>query len=281
MTALQNRPAAVDVGEEAPSVSGMRLFRDVVASEWMKLRTIRSTYGFVLGAVVVAVFGMLALFFLIQSFDQATPAEQANYEVAEPTVVVMPFVMFFISCIGGMLITSEFTSGSIGPGLLAVPQRWILLAGKGAVAASVGLVSGFLFSLLATIGAMAMLGDRPAPLNPWPAWTDAIPIVLTAGVVVLVASLVALGFGALLRSTAGALLTMGGLIMVAPVFAHFLPTTWQLRVGSVLLPNLIPQLAGVGNPYLLSQVGAAAVLALYLLLALGAGAVTFRRRDAA
>lgn len=279
MTTVQNRLATAAPGAAA-AVPHAQVFRDVVAAEWMKLRTLRSTYAFVLGAVAATLFGMLILFLLIQSFDQATAAEQANYETAEPTVVIMPFVMFFIASIGGMLITSEFTTGSIGPGLLAVPQRRVLLGAKATVAGAVGLVSGFLFSLLATAGAMVMLGDRPAPLNPWPSWTEAMPTVFSAAVVMLVTSTVALGLGAVLRSTAATLVTLSGLVLVAPVFAYFLPAPWQLRFGSILLPNLTPQLAGVGNPYLLSQAGAAAVAALYVIVALGAGAFSFRRRDA-
>jgi ABC-2 type transport system permease protein len=90
-----------------------------------------------------------------------------------------------------------------------------------------------------------------------------------------------MGLGAVLRSTAAALTTLGALVLVAPIFAHFLPTVWQLRLASILLPNLTPQLAGSDHPYLLSQGGAAAVTAAYVLLALGAGAISFSRRDTA
>jgi ABC-2 type transport system permease protein len=277
MTALRTRPAAVAPTAPAPSPP---VFGDALAAEWMKLRTVRSTYAFLAGAVAATLLGMLVLVLLTRSFDQATAAEQANYETADLTVVVMPFVGFFLGSIGATSITAEFGTGSIGPGLLAVPQRRVLLGAKAAVAGAVGLLGGALFALLAAAGAILVLGDRPAPLNPWSTWTDAIPTGFSGAVVVLVTSAVAVGLGAVLRSTASTLLTLGGLVLVAPVFAHFLPTTWHLRFASVLLPNLSPQLAGADHPYLLSPAGAAAVLVGYVVVAIGAGALAFSRRDA-
>lgn len=281
MTTLRNRlgtpgtdvPAAV-----ASPRSGV--FRDAVAAELMKVRTLRSTYAFLAGGVIATALGALILFFLVQSYDAATATERANFETADPTVVTMPFVMFFIGAIGAMLITSEFTTKSIGPTLIAVPQRRTLMGAKAAVAALVGLLGGLLFSLLAFADARLLFGDRPAPLNPWPQWTDGIPTVLSAALMVLVTCLVALGLGAVMRSTASALTTLGALVLVSPIFAHFLPTVWQLRFGSILLPNLTPQLAGSNHPYLLSQGGAAAVTAAYVTLALSAGAISLSRRDA-
>jgi ABC-2 type transport system permease protein len=278
MATLRNLPTSP--GLAAPAVPRAQVFGDAVAAEWMKLRTVRSTYAFLAGGVVAALVGMLLLFLLIRSFDQTPVAEQSNYETVDITVVIMPFVGFFVGSIGAMSITTEFTTGSIGPGLLGVPQRRVLLGAKATVAAAVGLLGGLLFALPSFAGAFLMVGDRPAPFNPWRTWTDGMPTVFSAALVVLATSTVALGLGAVLRSTASTLVTLGGLVLVAPIFAHFLPTTWHLRFASILLPNLTPQLAGSDHPYLLSQAGAAAVMIGYVVLALGAGTLAFSRRDA-
>lgn len=281
MTTVQNRPDT-SANRTTPAVCapGSSTFRDAVAAEWLKVRTLRSTWAFLAGGVAVTALGALILFTLVQSYDAATPADRANYETADPTVVTMPFVMFFVGAIGAMLITSEYTTRSIGPALLAVPQRRLLLGAKATVTGLVGLGCGAVFALLAFAAARLLLGNRPKPINPWPQWTDAIPTVLCATLIVLATCLVAMGLGAVLRSTAATLTTLGALVLVAPIFAHFLPTVWQLRLASILLPNLTPQLAGSNHPYLLSQGGAAAVTATYVLLALTAGAISFKRRDA-
>ncbi|WP_422769776.1 ABC transporter permease [Plantactinospora sp. WMMC1484] len=278
MTAERVHPARTAA---APTtVPAVRVFRDAVAAEWCKLGTLRSTYAFLAGCVAATLFGMLVLYFLIEAYDRSTAAEQANFETADPTVVVMPMVAFFLGSIGATSIASEFTTGSIGPGLLAVPQRLVLLGAKAVTAAAVGLLGGLLFALLADVGAILLLGGRPAPLNPWPAWTDVIPTVCCAALVVMVTGILGLGLGAVLRSTASTLVSLGGLVLVSPIFAHFLPTAWQLRFGSVLLPNLTPQLAGSDHPWLLSRTGAVAVLVGYVVVALGAGSYSFCRRDA-
>lgn len=281
MTMLQTRPDTVDsitTPAVDPPLSGS--FRDAVAAELMKVRTLRSTWAFLAGGVIATALGAMILYFLVQSYDAASLADRANYETADPTVVTMPFVMFFVGAIGAMLITSEYTTRSIGPALLAVPQRRLLLGAKATVTGLVGLGCGAVFALLAFAAARLLLGNRPKPINPWPQWTDAIPTVLCATLIVLATCLVAMGLGAVLRSTAATLTTLGALVLVAPIFAHFLPTVWQLRLASILLPNLTPQLAGSNHPYLLSQGGAAAVTATYVLLALTAGAISFKRRDA-
>ncbi|WP_127503227.1 ABC transporter permease [Actinoplanes solisilvae] len=247
---------------------------DVMAAEWLKLRTVRSTSAFLVAAAAATLLGMTLLFLLIQAFDAATTAEQANFETADPTVVIMPFVMFFIGAIGALSIT-----GSPDPGLLAVPHRRLLLASKAAVSGAIGLLAGGAFALLSFIGARLLLGDRPPPLNPWPEWTDALPTIGCTALVVAVTSVVGVGLGAVLRSTAATLLTLGGLILVAPTLAHFLPTVWHLRLATVLLPNLTPQITGADHPYLLSRPGAVVVLAGYMIVALVAGALALGRRD--
>ncbi|BBH68528.1 ABC transporter permease [Actinoplanes sp. OR16] len=248
--------------------------KDAIAAEWLKVRSLRSTWALLAGGVLVTGLGALILFLLVSSYDAASPADQANYETADPTVVTMPFVMFFVGAIGAMLITGERT-----PALLAVPRRHVLIGAKAAVAGFIGLVCGAVFALLAFADARLLLGDRPKPINPWPHWTDAVPTVLSATLIVLVTCLVALGLGTVMRSTAAALTTLGALVLVCPVFAHFLPTVWQLRFASILLPNLTPQLAGSDHPYLLSPGGAIGVTVAYVVLALGLGAISFGRRD--
>ncbi|WP_344174274.1 ABC transporter permease [Pilimelia columellifera] len=259
--------------------SGTRVFRDTVAGEWIKLRTLRSTYAFLVGGLGATMLGSLILYLLIQSYDKATAADKGNFETADPSVVSIPFVMFFVGSIGAMLITSEFTTRSIGPGLLAVPQRRLLLGAKATVAGTAALLAGLFFASLSFASAKMLVGDRPAPINPWPVWTDALPKVFCATIIVMVTTIVAVGLGTWFRSTASTLVTLGSLLLVAPAFAHFLPTVWQLRFGSILLPNLIPQLAGSNHPYVLSQGGAVAVTVGYLVLALGAGTISFVRRD--
>ncbi|TDD40398.1 ABC transporter permease [Nonomuraea terrae] len=261
-------------GERAASM------KDVAAAEWLKLRTMRSTWAIWAGAAAYTVVGLVVIMMHIGSYDHAPPAEQATFESADPAVTVMPIVAFFIGCLGALAITTEFSTGSIGPSLVAVPRRRTLLAAKTVVVACASFASGALFAGLSQIAVLFLLGDRPPPVNPWANWWDAVPTAAGTALVTLVAGLVALGLGAVLRSTAATVAVVGALTVVMPSFAHFLPEPLHLRVASVLIPNLAPQVAGAESAYLLSPPAALAVLAFYVVVALAAGALCLCRRDA-
>ncbi|SNT45499.1 ABC-2 family transporter protein [Streptosporangium subroseum] len=260
-------------------VSGLASLKDAVAAEWLKLRTVRSTWAVWAGAAVSTLIGLVILMIHVGSYDQASPAERASFESADPAVLVMPVVACFIGCLGALAVTTEFSTGSLGPSLVAVPQRRMLMAAKTVVVTCVAFAGGVLFAGLSQIVAILILGDRSAPLNPWAHWWDAIPSAAGTAITTLVTGLVALGLGAVLRSTAATVTVIVALTLVVPSFAHFLPASLHLRVASVLIPNLAPQIVGAESAYLLSPPAAMAVLAFYVVVALGAGGLGFSRRD--
>ncbi len=275
-------PQTAPPGHASPenAVSGLASVKDVVAAEWLKLRTIRSTWAVWGGAAVSTLIGLVVLITHVGSYDRASPEEQASFEGADPAVLVMPVVAFFIGCLGALAVTTEFSTGSIGPSLVAVPRRRMLLAAKTVLVTCVAFAGGVLFAGLSQVVALLVLGDRPAPLNPWAHWWDAIPSAAGTAVTTLVTGLVALGLGAAIRSTTATVTVIVALTLVIPSFAHFLPAPLHLWVASVLIPNLAPQVVGAESAYLLSPPAAAAVLACYVVVALGAGWLAFSRRDA-
>jgi hypothetical protein len=107
---------------------------------------------------------------------------------------------------------------------------------------------------------------------------------LAAGVVV--AALVGIGLGMLMRSTAGAITTFVMTVLFLPMVLQVVPGRGGEWVRSIMLDALPEQLAGIhGNPYSvygssLSPPGVLAVIVAYLVLTLGIGAVTVLRRDA-
>lgn len=253
---------------------------DLLRAEWLKLRTVRAAYVALGGALLAAVTGTLVVLAVVGAYDASAPAERAAFERADPMVVVMPFVSFFVGMLGGLAMTVEYGTRGITASLLAVPRRGALYAAKAVVVAATTLAAGTVLAVASTLAAGAILGDRPAPINPWTSVPDAVPSALAAGLAVMIAGLVALGLGAVTRSTAATVGLLGALTLVVPVFAHFLPSPWHVRLASVLLPNLAPQVVGGDSAYLLSPSAALAVLTAYAVLALAAGLVALTRRDA-
>jgi hypothetical protein len=102
-----------------------------------------------------------------------------------------------------------------------------------------------------------------------------VPLYLT------VIALFAVGIGFIVRSTAGGIATLFGILLVAPGLGQLLPSTWQPHV----LPYL-PLNAGAGvysvttEPGMLSTWTGFGVLCIWAAVALGIGALLLRRRDA-
>jgi hypothetical protein len=46
---------------------------------------------------------------------------RGSFEGGDPAVMVMPFVTFFVGVLGALAITTEFSTGSLGPSLVTVP----------------------------------------------------------------------------------------------------------------------------------------------------------------
>ncbi|MEU6038574.1 ABC transporter permease [Actinomadura sp. NPDC047616] len=251
-----------------------------LAAEWIKLRSVRSTYY--VFAVVASTLLLAALMAWngTNAWDSGTPEQRAAWQRAQPLeTMFLPLVQLCAAVLGAMAITSEYTTGMIRTSLTAVPSRPAALAAKAAAVAAPSLATG-LAAMFATHGIVRLvIGDRPLADYDTP-FLDSVPLLLSLGVSVGAVALVGLGVGTALRSTAGAIVTVCVLLFVLPVLPAFLPSPWDERLAGVLLPNLAMQLAGAADDPLLPPMGAFAVMAAYVMVALGSGAVLLLRRDA-
>jgi hypothetical protein len=252
---------------------------DVMASEFMKMRTVRSTYGLLAAIAAMMVLGTIVVFGMTADYDTAPPAERAHFGAADASVLVIPFAQFCLAALGALVITAEFSTGMIRPSLVAVPRRRTMVAAKAAVVAGVTLVVGQVVAFGAFFLSNAIAGGRPAPIWPWESVSDAFGTVASLGLSVMIAGLVGLGIGLVVRSSAGALVSIGALMFVLPSVAFFLPSPWDGRVASVMLPNLAHQLAGTSEQGVLSSLGALITMAAYVVVAIGLGGLALSRRD--
>ncbi len=253
-------------------------FRRVVVSEWVKLWSLRSTVLTLLAAVVAMVLiGCLAAWAFTSNWDDLDPAERATFNPIDPALVGVNLAQLAVGVLGVLLITGEYATGMIRATLSAVPTRLPVLWAKAGVYAVVVFVLMAVTSLVAFLAAQLFLGDRGAGLA-----AAELPQALlgTAGYLTAIAVLaVALGF--LLRSTAGGIATLFGLLLVVPTLGLLLPSSWR----DTLLPYL-PNNAGSAvttvRPLddLLSPTGGALVLLAWALIPLLAAALVLRRRDA-
>ncbi|HEU5472883.1 MAG TPA: ABC transporter permease [Actinophytocola sp.] len=253
---------------------------DVIAAEFLKIRTVRSTYGLLASVAALIVVGVVVDIAMTADWNGAAAEERAHFATADARVVVIPYAQFCLAALGALAVTAEFGTGMIRPSLVAVPDRLAMVAGKAAVVAALSLVVGQLVAFGTFLLSWWIAGAHPAPLWLWPSVSDAIPSVLASGLSVTVCALVGLGIGLLIRSTAGALVTLAALLWVLPSVAFLLPVPWDLRIAAVMLPNLAPQLDPTFEFVVLPPWAVLLTMALYIVAALAWGTLAFTRRDA-
>ncbi|WP_219416096.1 ABC transporter permease [Pseudonocardia nigra] len=256
---------------------------DVLAAEWLKLRSVRSTavaVGAALGGVLLAAGLAWAA---ADAYDDAPPPLRATARLAELEEALFLLPQLALGVLGVLAITSEYATGLIRTSLALVPRRWPVLAAKSVVVGGTALATGQIavFGMYAV--ARAIVGDRYGGIYAAPV-PDEVPLLVVTGLSAAVFALLGLGLGAIVRSTAAAVGLLVGFLHVLPIAAHNLPEPWNERVGSLMIGGLPRQIVGAdlsATVYgaLLSSPGAAVLFAAYALVPLGVGLWLIRGRD--
>jgi ABC-2 type transport system permease protein len=256
----------------------------VLSSEWLKIRSVRSTYYILSVASAGVLLAALLAWYAAGYWDAAT-AQSRHHFILSPTAPVIGWLaQLCLAVLGILAITSEYSTGMIRTSIAAVPRRHMLLAGKASIVGAVALLTGQVIVFATFFISRWIIGDRPLRFWTMPV-SHEVPVLLSWGLSVMVFALVGLGLGTAMRSAAGAIVSVVVLWEVLPIVALHLPSPWGRWVAAVMLVNLAPQLSGApqlsaANDSLLSPMGALVVMAAYVVLALGAGAAVLLRRGA-
>jgi len=243
-------------------------FGNVLAMEWIKLRSLRSTtWVLAVGMLTTAALGVVAGF-------------NTRSVTSDPTSNVLSGILLgqlVLGVLGVLCVTSEYSSGTIRVTLAAVPRRWPVLAAKACTFGALALAASEVTVFAAFLGGIAAL----RPSVPHPALSD--PSVLRAvaltGVYLGLTALMGVGVGILVRHSAAAVAVLVGGLFVLPLIA----AAAGRAVGRVM-PELIAgnSLAAVKpvagfswSPWL--ELG---IVALYPAVLLTVGCLRFTRGDA-
>jgi ABC-2 type transport system permease protein len=272
MSTAMQRPASEHV-QVAP-VTQVR----VLHSEWIKMRSLRSTTITLLAAVIA----MIALAWLVgwatnDHWNHMDPGERANFNAIDRSLAGVNLAQLAIGVLGVLLISGEYATGMIRATLSAAPRRLPVLWAKAGLFAAVTLVLMLVSSFLAFVVGQHFLASHGTTLTAPHAWRA---ILGTAGYLTLIAVL-AVAFGFAIRSTAGGIAALFGLLLVIPGVGQLLPASWQ----SHTLPYL-PSNAGSAmysarpDPTALPPSTGLLVLVIWVAVALAVAALLLKRRDA-
>jgi len=175
----------------------------VLAAEWTKLRSIRSTYWLLLvGAAVTVGLALLITVGLGSGKVEVT----GTFDPAGISLLGVWFGQITFAVVGVLTMTSEYATGSIRTTLAAVPRRGVLLAAK---LAAVGLIVagiGMAISLTAFLSGQAVLAGQHRAVGLGD--PGSVRAVLSAGGYLTAMGLIGVAVGALLRNTVAAVLTV-------------------------------------------------------------------------
>jgi ABC-2 type transport system permease protein len=226
MTAAQapSAPATGTAVLGGPSRPG---FGRLLVAEWTKIRSVQSTVWSLLTFVVVAV-GFSTLIATVIAHDWNTPGNHPNHArlVTDPTAVIfgagLGLGQLAICVLGAIVITSEYTSGTIRASLLAVPGRIPMLAAKALVFAVLDFVVSAVTVFAVFFITTAILRSHISITLSQPGVTKAI---IGAILYLTVLGLFALAIGGLIRHTAGAIAIVIATVIVVPPLVSLIPGT--------------------------------------------------------
>jgi ABC-2 type transport system permease protein len=276
-TTITTAPAA-GVALDLPRSAGQVTFGGALRSEFTKIWSVRSTYWTLLAMFVVVVgFGALA------SFGATHSPHGPFFDPTRQSLAGLYIGQLIIGVLGVLVISSEYSTGMIRTTLTTNPHRNMMIAAKGVVFTVVALVTSLITSFTAFfLGQALMSSDHIGTTIGSP---NVLRAVIGGALFLTACGVLAFGLGLLLRHTAAGIAAMVALLFVVTILINFLPQGWQNNVD-----KWIPALAGgqlwmtmsqgPGSTPMFSAWPSFAVLCGYAALAVAAGVILFRKRDA-
>ncbi|AEN12411.1 MULTISPECIES: ABC transporter permease subunit [unclassified Streptomyces] len=262
-------------GEQAPSAPVRTPgLGDAVASEWTKIRSVRSTV-WTLGVMVLLLLGVGLL--------TAVAIRAADADLQDEPVLSLGFfgVLLGSICVitlGVLTIASEYGTGLIRTTLAVCPSRSRVLIAKSIVF--------FLLSFTVTTVTAGVVGVLQTAIldGGTPTAGEWLGATVGVGLYVALLGLLALALGAVVRHSAGAITIMIGVVLLPLVLAMFMFTDTLDSVRQVLFEYSIPsQLASLyDTPITLSGPSgwdSVLILTCVTAVAMGAALASQDRRD--
>ena len=133
-----------------PPAAGRAGLRGALASEFTKIRSVRSTY-WTLGALFIVSVGLdVAITAGTASNMVNNPGNKAGFDATQASLgAFFEIGQLIIAVLGAMVITSEYSTGMIRTSLTAQPRRGVVYTAKAIVFTTVTLVISLVTAFIA------------------------------------------------------------------------------------------------------------------------------------
>jgi ABC-2 type transport system permease protein len=266
-------------GASQPTVS----FMATLGSEWMKFASIRSMWLMAVLALILTV-GITGLLSWVTgwSFDDWGDADRASFDPISFSIVGLVFGGILFVVMGVQLVSAEYSSGMIRQTFTTTPKRGRVLLAKALVITIASLVLGTIVTLASFYTGQFIFEAydmNTVSLSDGDARRTILTMIATTPMFPLMG--VAAAF--LLRSAAGAITLILGLLFVPSMFGGLLPRRWQEDVMAFLPGSLADSLAfhhiDSDNPLYADPAIAAVGVIAWIVASLGLALIVLNKRD--
>jgi hypothetical protein len=208
----------------------------LIRAEWIKVRSLRSTYLTIALAVLVGLgVGWLALTSTAHAWTTISTRDRAAFDPVADSFSGFQFAELALGALGVLVATNEYTTATISTTLAAAPWRLRVYSAKLAVLTAVALPVCLACTFAAFLLGQGALRSVPtAAVHLGVGDAHVLRSIIGAGLYMTAVTLIGFGVGAALRHSAAALTVMFSLVFLAWPVARamegfsYLPDRWLL-----------------------------------------------------
>ncbi|MET8625300.1 ABC transporter permease [Kitasatospora sp. NPDC004669] len=265
-------------------------FTDLLAAEWIKLRSLRSTYWVLaLAALVAIVININAVHSDLTYIDHPPPRmpgmKPYKYDPLFHGLssIASDLMAVAAGSLGAITVFGEYTTGLIRTTFAAVPDRRGVIAAKVLLIGGITGLAGVVVSTASFFGINAMLASRHVGLS----ITDegCLRAVLAYAAIVPTCALIGMALGALLRHATASIVSLVMLMFIMPLMFGGDRYRWLKEIGTHLPLAAVnrltinPNSSATMGKYAPSVLDSWITMGVWALVAVAVTAVVVRRRD--
>ena len=230
-------------------------------------------------ALVITLAGTVAVSYLSARGNRHTHVPPGFFQGFDPTNTALAGLALgslVMGILGVMTMTGEYGSGTIRSSLAAVPRRGVFFSAKVIVFGAGSLVVGMVMSFLSFfVGQAELSGGAPTATLSDP---GVLRVLVESGVFLALLGLFAVGLGAIIRHSAGAIAAFVGCTLLLPLLLHSVPGDIVRYTSTSIFANSVAAVVPTNGA--VSSTAGLILMAVYAIVSLTVGAMLLVRRDA-
>ncbi|MGW2704187.1 ABC transporter permease [Streptomyces sp. NPDC001340] len=253
--------------------------RQVIRSEWTKIRSVASTvWTLSLAVVVTLAIGTLISALSRSQYSNMPLRERLSFDPTVISFAGMTLGQLAMIVFGVLVVSNEYSTGMIRVSLAAVPRRGTFLFSKIAVAGALALAVGMVTSFAAFFLGQAMLGGLGTRIDD----PGVLRAVIGGGLYMALIAMFSMGIATMLRSP---MLSLGILMPFFFLISNILGNVDATKKVGRFLPDqagsrIMQVVPTVGDDTPYGPWGGLGIMALWVIAAVAGGYALLKHRDA-